>query len=333
MIRTLGCPELPDPPICLRVGILHSRAVGIDVEVHLCSCFREAQHCGYFVCSLGGFLDAAAGMDTKPIPVRGSGSPRLPGSFPRVRGKRQVRHQGIIVARLIPACAGKTRRLWAWRPPSPAHPRACGENVLAASSASSTPGSSPRVRGKRDCVRRPAPSRGLIPARAGKTPGSSRARSGRGAHPRACGENPLSSSSFARGSGSSPRVRGKRRPLPHRRRRGRLIPARAGKTSRPRRPPPSRPAHPRACGENSQHEAFMYPRLGSSPRVRGKHPRRPRTGRGRGLIPARAGKTTRRPRGRGCPWAHPHACGENLSRSSLTFVSWGSSPRVRGKLP
>ena len=70
---------------------------------------------------------------------------------------------------------------------------------------------------------------------------------------------------------------------------------------------------------------------GSSPRVRGKHPRRPRTGRGRGLIPARAGKTTRRPRGRGCPWAHPHACGENLSRSSLTFVSWGSSPRVRGK--
>lgn len=87
MIRTLGCPELPDPPICLRVGILHSRAVGIDVEELLCSCFREAQHCGRFVCSLGGFLDAAAGVNTKPTPVRGSGSPRLPGSFPRVRGK------------------------------------------------------------------------------------------------------------------------------------------------------------------------------------------------------------------------------------------------------
>ena len=42
MIRTLGCLELPDPPIRLRVGILHSRAVGIDVEVNLCSCFREA---------------------------------------------------------------------------------------------------------------------------------------------------------------------------------------------------------------------------------------------------------------------------------------------------
>ena len=86
----LGCPELPDPPICLRVGILHSRAVGIDVEELLCSCFREAQHCGRFVCSLGGFLDAAAGVNTKPTPVRGSGSPRLPGSSPRVRGKPRI---------------------------------------------------------------------------------------------------------------------------------------------------------------------------------------------------------------------------------------------------
>ena len=86
-IRALGCPELPDPPICLRVGILHSRAVGIDVEELLCSCFREAQHCGRIVCSLGGFLDAAAGVNTKPTPVRGSGSPRLPGSSPRVRGR------------------------------------------------------------------------------------------------------------------------------------------------------------------------------------------------------------------------------------------------------
>ena len=129
MIRALGCPELPDPPICLRVGILHSRVVGIDVEMHLCSCFREAQHCGYFVCSLGGFLATAAGVNTKPTPVRGSGSPRLPGSFPRVRGnvsfvpplmaltgssprvrgKPPLDEIGGAGARLIPARAGKTR--------------------------------------------------------------------------------------------------------------------------------------------------------------------------------------------------------------------------------
>ena len=129
-------------------GVLHSRVVGIDVEVHLCSYFREAQHCGHFVCSLGGFLAAAAGVNTKPTPVRGSGSPRLPGSSPRVRGKprislspssspgssprvrgkpHQQRHP-LTRARLIPARAGKTFSHRTSPPPSRAHPRACGEN-------------------------------------------------------------------------------------------------------------------------------------------------------------------------------------------------------------
>ena len=237
------------------------------------------------------------------------------------------------MARLIPACAGKTRRLWAWRPPSPAHPRACGENVLAASSASSTPGSSPRVRGKPPRERAGPPVRGLIPACAGKTRSTWRTPSPRQAHPRACGENNGMGEGVVGCFGSSPRVRGKPIEQQFLRARVGLIPARAGKTPSTTSPKKARPAHPRACGENIKTTAPPAIEAGSSPRVRGKHPRRPRTGRGRGLIPARAGKTTRRPRGRGCPWAHPHACGENLSRSSLTFVSWGSSPRVRGKLP
>ena len=124
----LGCPELPDPPICLRVGILHSRAVGIDVEMHLCSCFREAQHCGRFVCSLDGFLDAAAGVNTKPTPVRESGSPRLPGSFPRVRGKRGRGDAPVGGLGLIPACAGKTSATRARSSGRGAHPCVCGEN-------------------------------------------------------------------------------------------------------------------------------------------------------------------------------------------------------------
>ncbi|EFW09847.1 hypothetical protein HMPREF9005_1171 [Actinomyces sp. oral taxon 178 str. F0338] len=56
---------------------------------------------------------------------------------------------------------------------------------------------------------------------------------------------------------------------------------------------------------------MTMPRIGSSPRVRGK----PRAGlqeaaRG-GLIPARAGKTRRATRRGWAPWAHPRACGEN----------------------
>ena len=189
MIRTLGCPELPDPPICLRVGILHSRAVGIDVEVHLCSCFREAQHCGYFVCSLGGFLDAAAGVNTKPSPVRGSGSPRLPGSSPRVRGKPAYSAERDLLAGLIPARAGKTPAGRRSARESRAHPRACGENELAAWFQATPGGSSPRVRGKLVGHRPRRPRLGLIPARAGKTGTRSPSPRASPAHPRACGEN------------------------------------------------------------------------------------------------------------------------------------------------
>ena len=235
------------------------------------------------------------------------------------------------MARLIPACAGKTRRLWAWRPPSPAHPRACGENVLAASSASSTPGSSPRVRGKRDCVRRPAPSRGLIPARAGKTPGSSRARSGRGAHPRACGENNGMGEGVVGCFGSSPRVRGKPIEQQFLRARVGLIPARAGKTPSTTSPKKARPAHPRACGENIKTTAPPAIEAGSSPRVRGKLPARSVHVPAPGLIPARAGKTSggwSSP----CAWsAHPRACGENSPHYFHKAPAAGSSPRVRGK--
>ena len=250
MIRALGCPELPDPPICLRVGILHSRVVGIDVEMHLCSCFREAQHCGYFVCSLGGFLATAAGVNTKPTPVRGSGSPRLPGSFPRVRGnvsfvpplmaltgssprvrgKPPLDEIGGAGARLIPARAGKTPPPTSPAPTCGAHPRACGENVERRLRLLEERGSSPRVRGKRGGVLPRRPGRGLIPARAGKTVGSGARVPVWGAHPRACGENRVAWEQTEWCRGSSPRVRGKPRRRPRKRVPPGLIPARAGKT-------------------------------------------------------------------------------------------------------
>ena len=50
------------------------------------------------------------------------------GSSPRVRGKRLG---GVTVAALtglIPACAGKTVKVWTEGQARPAHPRVCGEN-------------------------------------------------------------------------------------------------------------------------------------------------------------------------------------------------------------
>ena len=255
------------------------------------------------------------------------------------------------MARLIPACAGKTRRLWAWRPPSPAHPRACGENVLAASSASSTPGSSPRVRGKLGAVDARLHTLGIIPARAGKTR-PARHRQGPGAaHPRACGENFTRTPAVRSPGGSSPRVRGKQSACSRSEARRRLIPARAGKTStqdvstRPWRLIPARAgktkprsriawlnsAHPRACGENRRRAWESMDSWGSSPRVRGKLWSVRRAGGEPRLIPARAGKTMLRRKSPVYIAAHPRACGENVRGSDTSRRPVGSSPRVRGK--
>ena len=91
------------------------------------------------------------------------------GSSPRVRGKRS---RGVAYddpGGLIPARAGKTGPCPAASTNARAHPRACGENCRGGSRTGSCAGSSPRVRGKPDHVPQRVRTRGLIPARAGKT--------------------------------------------------------------------------------------------------------------------------------------------------------------------
>ena len=131
--------------------------------------------------------------------------------------------------------------------------------------------------------------------------------------------------------GSSPRVRGK----PYDGKTGRvkdgLIPARAGKTRALRRRSGLRRAHPRACGENPSAPSRSSPAGGSSPRVRGKPRVDINEATARGLIPARAGKTTATARREEELTAHPRACGENRPDGLSGGVAGGSSPRVRGK--
>ena len=132
------------------------------------------------------------------------------GSSPRVRGKLGGDGHGVQGAGLIPARAGKTRLRRMAATPLAAHPRACGENSSPRAAPPRRSGSSPRVRGKRRVYRIPRLEFRLIPARAGKTSPSPPETSSSAAHPRACGENPISSTSSISWRGSSPRVRGKR---------------------------------------------------------------------------------------------------------------------------
>ena len=105
------------------------------------------------------------GENTTP---RRADSARI-GSSPRVRGKLRDEHFASPEERLIPACAGKTSRLMRTTRTWWAHPRVCGENRMASSTACTPSGSSPRVRGKLELLDRHDETGGLIPACAGKT--------------------------------------------------------------------------------------------------------------------------------------------------------------------
>ena len=90
-------------------------------------------------------------------------------------------------------------------------------------------------------------------------------------------------------------------------------------------------AHPRRCGENSGSFAMYLSIFGSSPQVRGKHPRAAKSNTSARLIPAGAGKTlisspVHLPR-----QAHPRRCGENSHLYFSSRFRVGSSPQVRGK--
>ena len=111
------------------------------------------------------------------------------GSSPRGRGKRQEDVAVQDLEGLIPARAGKTHPHGYRRAPTPAHPRAGGENGGRPGSGDLQAGSSPRGRGKRPVPGLQGGHARLIPARAGKTGRRTWTRAPRAAHPRAGGEN------------------------------------------------------------------------------------------------------------------------------------------------
>ena len=130
-------------------------------------------------------------------------------------------------------------------------------------------------------------------------------------HPRACGENNGGAYNVTSGSGSPPRVRGKRRTAKRTGRGKRITPARAGKTS---------------C-----FAVTFRSRAGSPPRVRGKRYVRRRSIGVERITPARAGKTCNLESSLGALGDHPRAYGENMQRNPYMIRYKGSPPRVRGK--
>ena len=170
-----------------------------------------------------------------------------------------------------------------------------------------------------------------IPAHAGKTTPTRRPWCGSSAHPRSRGENHGLSPGKSARLGSSPLTRGKRVASSGFGGEVGLIPAHAGKTSPAWQRPSYHPAHPRSRGENRARMSRAAPTGGSSPLTRGKPRTRHTQHVPRGLIPAHAGKTLRRPLAARVTAAHPRSRGENNGLSSVAGYVNGSSPLTRGK--
>ncbi len=147
-----------------------------------------------------------------------------------MRGTWKVGSDDFLGEGLIPAHAGNTAPHQTGKPTSRAHPRACGEHVIAPTLLEDIRGSSPRMRGAPALAVNGVHFVGLIPAHAGSTAFPDFADSFFWAHPRACGEH---SAKWANGNGnwgSSPRMRGARQRSWRRHGARRLIPAHAGST-------------------------------------------------------------------------------------------------------
>ena len=154
------------------------------------------------------------------------------GSSPHVRGTPPWPRCGPPAARFIPARAGNTGATRSTGGAGTVHPRTCGEHGRSTYDSHGASGSSPHVRGTPSFFLSLSRIARFIPARAGNTASWRGGASRASVHPRTCGEHLPPSVDGDAAVGSSPHVRGTRRPGRDGGRIRRFIPARAGNTTR-----------------------------------------------------------------------------------------------------
>ena len=137
---------------------------------------------------------------------------RCIGSPPLARGKLFLHGVPLVLRRITPACAGKTKRRY-WEPASRRdHPRLRGENKETGLPVAYSQGSPPLARGKPSFAEKIVSAPRITPACAGKT------SYGRGSaivwqdHPRLRGENLTFCIDPLAELGSPPLARGKHLP-------------------------------------------------------------------------------------------------------------------------
>ena len=215
----------------------------------------------------------------------------LIGSSPPARGALVG---GVPVTsddRIIPACAGSTRREPGSCGQRPDHPRLRGEHAAPPATPPTGPGSSPPARGARSGRARLPGCRRIIPACAGSTRALNLLAPRPRDHPRLRGEHVSGSSELTRSPGSSPPARGALLGGVLSHYSSRIIPACAGSTENGQARLPARQDHPRLRGEHFADCEIAAAWLGSSPPARGARPDVAGSPALSRIIPACAGST------------------------------------------
>ena len=220
-------------------------------------------------------------------------------------------------SRIIPARAGFTGTPFASTSVATDHPRSRGVYASPILPRSTTAGSSPLARGLLTAGGDRGGGGRIIPARAGFTRRKPRPRRRPPDHPRSRGVYETSRINVTWSYGSSPLARGLRYHRPDLRPDPRIIPARAGFTTRRTIVTASHQDHPRSRGVYPWVTAPGRVSRGSSPLARGLHGAGVLLARPPGIIPARAGFTD----------AHAGAGGEGLDHPRSRGVYHHSSSR------
>ena len=134
---------------------------------------------------------------------------RMLGSPPPMRGKDENLCICIVLIRITPAYAGKSRRSFPTVPIYMDHPRLCGEKFQCGLHTRRHRGSPPPMRGKVPSVLGPVGMAGITPAYAGKRLLACFWNRQNRDHPRLCGEKVKSAERNIIMEGSPPPMRGK----------------------------------------------------------------------------------------------------------------------------
>ena len=295
-----------------------------------------------------GIIPARAGFTAAPVPAR-----RAARDHPRSRGVYGVKEvvtfdrdgssplarglpvPGRVEGRgygIIPARAGFTTPSRRSPRPGGDHPRSRGVYEEAGTRQSSGNGSSPLARG---LPLEPLEVIGLvriIPARAGFTHSRISRTASTADHPRSRGVYDGRPDRGVHLAGSSPLARGLPRRHHPRHRRPRIIPARAGFTTRHRPWTGGAADHPRSRGVYATHLAPRCFETGSSPLARGLPDEIEQDGYRARIIPARAGFTRPHLAQAARRRDHPRSRGVYPLPSLRYWHRAGSSPLARGLL-